>query len=354
MIVFNIKAFFCCVAGALALAATGSVFAFGLVAALTDLAMRFHARGELESVAGPLFARHAGGTLFWIIPVWPLAVLTMFGGLGAGAVSRSSARAAAAAEAREMSAAPDDRHLIAPPPSPVPTSVVAIESDPVGATITINGGPGGTTPASVRVPAGAPAEFLITLPGHRPVTKLYDVPVEPSTITVKLERGVPIEVISSPEGAQIAIDGVLVGVTPSDALVVPEARSFKLTLSRPGYRPWTKKVRKPARNQRVVAKLAPVPLDRLPLDAEEKRELRELTERIESASADFAAAQRALARAKATQARRDLSTYARVEVEDAVAEAEGDLEARRADLDEAKAQLDGLQERVRVRLAAPE
>lgn len=95
---------------------------------------------------------------------------------------------------------------------------VSVTSNPAGASVTIGGKPLGVTPTQYQVDnAKKPVEVNFTLPGYFPKTISYTAGPSPQPIVVtlapmRLERR--FEIKSDPAGAEVALDGRAIGMTP--------------------------------------------------------------------------------------------------------------------------------------------
>lgn len=352
MIVFNLYAALCGLVGVvLSVVFGGSIIAFAIDAGATDIVIRFvdaNRRGDGIS----LFRPSAGGALFWIFPVWAVSgalfVVGLVASVGGGdeAEREEAARVAAAAAIQY----PDDSHLIAPPPPPVPKTILRIETNPPGADVRLNAAHVGSTPIRAKVPAGSDSEVVVKKDGYVPVTRTVPVGATTATVTIELVKGVPIRVSSEPERATIEIDGKPIGDTPQDELVVPARKRFTMKVKKPGYRTWKKRIKRPRKNKRFAVRLKPLPLSKLELSPDEKEELRDIRQSIAQAKTELAAAQRNAAKAKAAVARAS-GHYDRIDATNAFEDAQAELEARKADFDDANSQVDAFRARVVSRVS---
>ena len=158
-------------------------------------------------------------------------------------------------------------------PAPVALAVgrVHVDSQPQGATVTLDGQPHGVTPTDVAdVPFGA-HEIKLELKGYAPTTEtvLLTADAAEPTVSVSLSRTAPAtgaaEISSEPPGAAVRIDGTPVGQTP---FVDPKMKSgaHRVEVLKDGYEPWSGSVTVQAgKRARVDARLrfaivaAPVP-----------------------------------------------------------------------------------------------
>ncbi len=158
-------------------------------------------------------------------------------------------------------------------PSPVPSSsepalpagALSIETQPAGAAISVNGEPKGVSPLQLADLAVGNYQVSAELRG-------YDAQTETATITAEaphaevrltLSRQAPTigvaEIVSTPAGATVTVDGKASGVTPvADLRLHPGVH--KVDLAREGYEPWTGTVSVDAgKKARLEATLKAIP-----------------------------------------------------------------------------------------------
>ncbi|HEV8325834.1 MAG TPA: PEGA domain-containing protein [Myxococcota bacterium] len=109
-----------------------------------------------------------------------------------------------------------------------------VDSDPPGATVYIDSktsGAVGTTPFEINVVPG-PKRLYVELADHAPYKA--DVDVAPSTTTAHEAKlaplTTPLQILSSPGGASVEIDGVAVGRTPWSGEVRRGERALRISL----------------------------------------------------------------------------------------------------------------------------
>ena len=136
----------------------------------------------------------------------------------------------------------------APTSQPLPPGAtegtVRVESDPVGATVTVDGQPRGVTPLDVTALPFGDHEVKLELVGHD--TQSQQVSLGPDNARADLRftmsRSAPgqgtAEITSNPEGAAVAVDGRPVGVTPLRGLTLTAGR-HRVSITRDGYEPWS-------------------------------------------------------------------------------------------------------------------
>jgi serine/threonine-protein kinase len=153
-------------------------------------------------------------------------------------------------------------------PEPVVFSgTLLIDSDPPGASVSVDGEPRGLTPLTLRdLAVGA---YAITLERSGYETFRQRVTLSEATPRAELkpvlERAAPVPptqatltVLSTPFGAGVTLDGTAVGQTPLTNLRVRPG-SHRVELRKPGYEPWSQTIDAAAgRNLRVDATLKAV------------------------------------------------------------------------------------------------
>ncbi len=123
------------------------------------------------------------------------------------------------------------------------SAMLNINSEPAGATVTVNGLSKGTTPCKLdRLPAGD-NEVVVSMPDYdvyRSKIKLQA--NQEQTIDVKLKSQPSVlSVISTPAGAKLFVDDTLKGVTPLTVESL-EAGSHVLRAEKDGYEPMSRSV----------------------------------------------------------------------------------------------------------------
>ncbi len=122
--------------------------------------------------------------------------------------------------------------------APVPKKpALAIESEPVGALVLIDGKERGRTPLITALNPGR-HQLLLTMDGRRDVSSEFDMPGD-RDLSIRLDlsagdrAGSRLTVISNPAGAAVSVDGAQVGVTPWSAEVKPG--SHRIAVSAVGF-----------------------------------------------------------------------------------------------------------------------
>jgi PEGA domain len=127
----------------------------------------------------------------------------------------------------------------------VATGTLDIDSDPSGATGAVDGVPFGPTPSKVNVPAGVALKVIVEKPGYAAYSDDHvEVPpgqtVRMRPVLTRSPAG--LRVITEPPGAQVALAGRQVGVTPLDLKDLPAITAVSLTVVRDGYMAVTQRI----------------------------------------------------------------------------------------------------------------
>lgn len=118
-----------------------------------------------------------------------------------------------------------------------------IETTPPGATVKVDGQERGKTPLALTAVSVGEHRLELALDGFLPISKAVEV-VDQQTTTIQEVLGRAegsIVCISVPAGARITLDGQDLGITPQTLQGIPVGRRL-LTLSLPGYLPWSARV----------------------------------------------------------------------------------------------------------------
>ena len=118
-----------------------------------------------------------------------------------------------------------------------------IETDPPGASVSLDGQDRGKTPVAVTGLAIGQHQVTLNMEGYLPVNKTVEV-MDQQTTAVRetlAQAAGSILCVSVPAGARIMLDGQDMGVTPRTLDNVPVGRRL-LTLSLAGYEQWTARV----------------------------------------------------------------------------------------------------------------
>lgn len=151
-------------------------------------------------------------------------------------------------------------------------ATATITSRPAGARLFVDGMEEGVTPAQTRLKAGKPTTFRLELDGHLPQTKVLKAsPGGSVDWAAELVAGGRLQVTSTPPGARVLVDGVVVlERTPgTTALLPPQSTEFVLALD--GFVPVAQRVELAAGVQPLEASLTPgvmVPVSSTPPGAD--------------------------------------------------------------------------------------
>ena len=126
------------------------------------------------------------------------------------------------------------------PPPPPPKTLVQFESTPPGAQLVVNGRLLSVpTPTTVQVPVDVPMRVWMRKAGYRTVEQQVVVKADMPPVAFTLEKGnqptASVELISSPEGAQVTLDGQPMGLTPIVLPKVPADQGVVLRVEKEGY-----------------------------------------------------------------------------------------------------------------------
>jgi TonB family protein len=167
------------------------------------------------------------------------------------------------------------RRSTPPAPAALVTGALHVESQPSGATVTVDGDDRGVTPADLAGLALGAHEVKVDLKGYGPATQGVQLSTDAPRAEVKVTlTRTPAatggaEIASEPAGATVRMDGVAVGQTPySDSRL--KTGSHRVEISKEGFEPWSgtvsvqagKNARVDARLRAIVAAVAtPVPVE---------------------------------------------------------------------------------------------
>jgi TonB family protein len=202
--------------------------------------------------------------------------------LGAGALFVIALVAVGAVLLRQSREETTATATTAPPPPSVapPTTTMApvavtgslyVETDPAGAAVSVNGETQGSSPLDLAdVPLGA-YEVKVELKGYEPRTESLSLTeaAPRGEVKVALTKAAPTtglaDIVSTPFGATVMVDGAKVGLTPVTGYRLKPG-NHQVDVSREGYEPWrgTLLVQAGQRSRldaslRSTAKAAPTP-----------------------------------------------------------------------------------------------
>jgi TonB family protein len=137
-----------------------------------------------------------------------------------------------------------------PPPSSAPPSlapargVLHVETVPAGATISVNGEARGVAPLDVGDLDPGDYDLKVELRGYEPKTQKVTIPADELRADLKLSltrlapAGGTADVLSTPFGAAVIVDGAKVGETPLTSVKMRPG-SRKVEVQKDGYEPWS-------------------------------------------------------------------------------------------------------------------
>jgi TonB family protein len=171
----------------------------------------------------------------------------------------------------EATASPEPNAAATPPPAvstappAAPPGALSIETQPPGAAISVNGEPKGVSPLELADLAVGNYQVSAELRGYESQTQTATITAEAPHVDVRvtLSRQAPTtgsaEIVSTPAGADVSVDGKASGQTPvADLKLRPGAH--KVDLTRDGYEPWTGSVSVEAgKKARLEAALKAIP-----------------------------------------------------------------------------------------------
>ncbi len=199
----------------------------------------------------------AGAAVLLVVAAGVVGLMLWRGGAQAAATAVSPARGAASGSAPPSPATP--------PPTAAPASgALHLESDPPGAGVRVNGQARGQTPLDVRELPLGDYEVVFERRGYEAQARRVSLSAAAPLVELKakLVRSAPTtgtaEIVSSPAGAAVTIDGKPLGRTPlARVTLAAGSRSLRLTLD--GHLPWSGKLDVVAGQRgRVEVRLKPV------------------------------------------------------------------------------------------------
>ncbi len=198
-----------------------------------------------------------------------LVALLVVGSAGLGGLLWLKGRLGGASPSPEPSATPAPVASATAVPSPEPSSApvlgtLGVESEPAGAAVSLNGEARGVTPLNLSDLALGEYEVKVEAKGFLPFTQKVTLgDAQPVQVRATLTRPAPgqatLDVLSTPFGAAVSIDGQPVGQTPLTGYKL-KAGTHRVELTRHGYEPFSQSVTLQAgKSQRVDAALSPLP-----------------------------------------------------------------------------------------------
>ncbi len=146
--------------------------------------------------------------------------------------------------------APTEMAVVTPPPAPSPSApveavgAIRVETQPPGAAVSVNGETKGVAPLELTGLAFGAYQIKLDLRGYDSRAQGVEVTEEAphAEVRVALTRAAPADgmadILSTPIGAAVSVDGARLGVTPlTDLKLKPGPRRVEMT--RDGYEPWS-------------------------------------------------------------------------------------------------------------------
>jgi TonB family protein len=150
-------------------------------------------------------------------------------------------------------------------PEPPPPGILHVESQPTGATVTLNGAERGVTPIDIPELPLASYEVTLEMKGYEPKSESVTLTAEAprSELSLTLARQGPAmgtaEFLSTPLGATVRVDGVVAGQTPVTDYRL-KAGNHHVEISKDGYMPFAGALRVDAgKKARTDATLTAMP-----------------------------------------------------------------------------------------------
>jgi TonB family protein len=139
-----------------------------------------------------------------------------------------------------------------------------VDSEPTGASVSVNGELRGVTPLTLESLALGEYEIKVDSKGYQPaIQKVTLADAQKQAVHAVLTRAAPVtgsvDILSTPFGAVIVVDGAGVGQTPLAGYKVKPG-SHRIEIVRPGYEPWSTNIKVVAgQSQRVDVNLKALP-----------------------------------------------------------------------------------------------
>jgi len=149
-------------------------------------------------------------------------------------------------------------------PAPPVVGTLVVSSEPPGANVTLDGELKGPAPLTLTDLALGEHELKLELKGYQPVVQTIGLTdAAPVAFNAPMTRSAPVsatlEVLSTPFGAIVRVDGAMAGPTPLQGYKLKPG-THKLELTRAGYETWTETVKLASgQSQRLDVTLKPLP-----------------------------------------------------------------------------------------------
>jgi TonB family protein len=206
----------------------------------------------------------SGVPVGWLLAAGVALIFVIVFVVGAAIFLRSRSETAAAPEP-VADATPPPAASSAPPV--VPAGELSIETQPPGAAISVNGESKGASPLQLADLAVGNYQVSAELRGYESQTQTATITTEAPRaevrLTLALARQAPVtglaEIVSTPAGAAVTVDGKAEGQTPVvDLKLRPGVH--KVEMARDGYEPWTGTVSvQPGKKASLEATLKAIP-----------------------------------------------------------------------------------------------
>ncbi len=157
------------------------------------------------------------------------------------------------------------RSAAAPPPTPAAPSGLRIETDPPGATVSVDGKEVGLSPLTLADVTPGLRTVRVFRDGYAPTELSLEVAPETALAPLRFSLQ-PVEakgaVTSEPSGAMVTLDGHEAGKTPLDGLRLTPG-PHELRVEAAGYRPWRQRIEATAGQPVALeARLVPQPAEK--------------------------------------------------------------------------------------------
>ena len=227
----------------------------------------------------------------------------------------------------------------------LPARRFRFETSPPGAHVAVNSHSiDSITPlTSPYLPTSESSTVSLVLAGYLPQSILIPKGTATSSvIRVVLEAGRTVDLLSEPPGADVQIDRTSLGRTPLYDALIPAKRRARLTMTKPGYKQWTRDLRPNQKKpeQQLIATLVPRPLLSIPMNKDDRKrarllvgKLREVEQNANRVARKLKVAQAELARVEASPSF-FLTAVAKSQAKvDALSQSLDELNERREDLE---------------------
>jgi hypothetical protein len=122
--------------------------------------------------------------------------------------------------------------------TPKSTHVLEVNSAPAGADVVLDGKFQGTTPLKIKVGKGQGKLLRLEKGGYQPRTQEIK-PGDRNLLVVLEAASGAIAVVTDPPGAEVYLNGTLMGRTPLPTLPIPSRNPQRMSIKLDGYEDWT-------------------------------------------------------------------------------------------------------------------